>query len=239
MTDFYEDMGYELPEEAKPIKSEGFEYYKHPAGVYHGVFGKLIPKYKDINEKKCEPTDIGAHLSHYTATLWITEFLGNNIEQKKKVVQFNGEDVTIPANTPSSHLYFPFMISTDPKWQWAIHQKFESWSLPGIENSKLVTVNPAKMTEKFTNVRAFPLYYGMPISFKIEIGEKKGSPYMASIKLMGDVSNRIPFELMGKLEGKFNSLLESERADRDKKDEVPNAEAPEADFSEMENEFLS
>ena len=241
MPDFYEDMGYSLPEEAQPIKSEGFEYYKHPGGTYRGIMGKIIVKYKDINGKKCEPTDMGARLSHYINVLWITEYLGTSGNPKNaQILLPTAEKIQLPKGVPTAELYFPFMISTDPKWQWSIHQKFENFIIPGHEESRIVIVNPNKMTEKFTNVRAFPYYYGMPIQFDIEIGEKKGSSYLANIKLAGGVESRIPLEKMAQLEKDFTELLERERTERENKptESVPQAPAPEGDFSDIENDFL-
>ena len=46
--DFYEDLGYQLPDDVGEVKSESFEYYNHPAGIYKGVMGKLTAKYKDM-----------------------------------------------------------------------------------------------------------------------------------------------------------------------------------------------
>ena len=240
MPDFYQDMGYELPDEVQPIKSEGFEYYQHPVGIYIGLFGKPILKYKDINGKACDSTTEGRKLDHINIPQWILKYLGaESTPVDKPVLSIGADMIHIPAGiAQTAELYFNFMISTDPKWQWSIQQKLESFAIPGHDELRLVTVNPNKMTEKYTNLRALPYYYGAPIQFTLSDIKKDGSKtraYLATIKLIDGV--RPTPEMMNRLETDYQSLLTKEQEARKSNNDNVAPPPPNTDFSDIENEF--
>jgi hypothetical protein len=240
MTDFYEDMDYQIPEEITPVKSEGgFDYYKHPAGIYLGFIGRLTVKYKDINGKNCDPEAMGAKPSHSVLAIWLTEYLGTSGTPKSAPILLpTSEKVQLPKDVQSAQLYFPFTLSFDPKFQWSIHQKFESFIIPGYENSRIVTVNPNRMTEKYTNFQAFKFYYGLPVKMNIELSAK-GNTYVSSIKLTGGLENRIPTNLMKQLESDFEELRAREKANTNSSSEaVPSQAPPNTSVEDLENDFL-
>lgn len=211
MPDFYEDAGYAMPPEAGEVKSDSFEYYKHPAGIYRGVFGKLTAKYKDSNGKKCEGADVGAKLTHFTAALWILEYKGKvNAPESKPMIAFVNNSFALPTGVQPAEVYFPLMVSYDPKDQWKVQKLFESFAIPGHDNLRLVKLNPSKPTEKITNFQAFPSYYGMPIEWIIDLGAQKGSPYCSSIKML--VTPRYPQEAIATMEKEVEHIIELERA---------------------------
>lgn len=239
MADFYEDLGYQLPSEVGEVKSESFEYYKHEAGVYNGFIGKTTVKYKNLEGKKVEEGTAGARPSHLILSLWITEFLGTSQNPKNVPILSVGEDkIHIPAGIQqAAELYFPFMLSLDPKFQWAIQSKLQDFNIPGHDNLRLVKVNPAKMTEKITNFQALPYYYGMPIKFTLDIGEKKGGIYLSKI-IQGDLAKRVQQNLIMSLEEDFNALIQREiDARKSKKDDgyIQNP-PPSVDFDNLLNE---
>jgi len=241
--DFYEDLGYQLPDSVpEGIASESFEYFKQPVGIYRGLFGKLVAKYKDINGNRCEETADTAKLSHFINNLWVTEYLGTPASPVHKPILSVGQDmIHIPAGIGQvAELYFPLVISLDPKMQWSIQGKFESFMIQGHEELRIVKVNPAKMTEKITNFRAFPAYYGMQIEFILNDVKKDGtktSPYLASIKLIN--ADKVAPELMNRLESDYLDLLKAEQdARKSKQGESFDAPPPpKSDFSDIENDY--
>lgn len=231
--DFFKDMGYELPPETSDVKSDSFEYYRHPAGVYQGVFGKLTAKYKDGEGKKCDSTALGASLSHFTAALWIIKYLGIlNKPENKPVLMYKEDKFIIPPDTQPAELYFPLMISYNPKDQWKVQKLFEKFTIPGHEHLRLVKLNPVKPTEKSTNFPAFPAYYGVPIKFTIDLGQQKGSPYCSSIQML-DTPRYNP-EAIATLEKEIEQIIEMEKAKRQNQQQEYSAPPPpEADLNDL------
>lgn len=213
--DFYEALGYALPDEVGEVKSEGFEYYRHPVGIYTGLFGKLTAKYKDLNGDKCEPTTPGSYISHFIAQILITKFLGtSSAPENKSIIAPNSKgEFSLPSVNQAGELYYPLLISYDAKNQWKVHRLFEKFLIPGTE-FRIVKQNPSKPTEKITDFRAFPAFYGCPVKFIIEAGKKTGSPYCSNIEL-GDLSQRVGPEEMNKLELMIDKLIQREMTPSD------------------------
>ena len=230
--DFYNELGYDMPEGVDAVKSESFDYYRHPAGIYQVVFGRLNAKYKDLNNKKCEPETPGAYISHFTASLWIIKYLGTTNEPTNKPMIHIGEDsVTLPEVMQAAELYFPLLVAYTPKDQWKNHKLFQSFVLPGHENLRIIQQNPAKPTEKATNFKAFPAYYGMQCKLILKLGDKTQQPYADTVELLA--APRFTVESMHKLETQVQALIDREIADRKSNTETSTAtfsqEAPSAD----------
>lgn len=230
MTDFWKDMDYEMPEGVQEVKSEGgFEYYQHQPGIYLTVFGKLKAKYKDLNGDKCDPDAPGAHLTHFTVPLWITKYLGTTSEpQSKEVLAVKEDKILIPQVEQAAMLYFPLVISYDPKQQWTVHAKFESFHIPGQDALSIVKVNPAKPTEKTTNFKAFPAYYGSQIKLILDNKKsKKNNTYADSLELL-TTAPRIEGNIMNTLEEEVQKMIEKEIASRQSDSDYTPPPAPSA-----------
>lgn len=216
--DFYETLGYEMPDGVGEVKSESFEYYRHPVGIYSAIFGRLNPKYKDLNGQKCTEDTPGATISHFIAPLWITKFLGiPSAPVNKAILAVSKDKILIPADVQAAELYYPLMISYNPKDQWKVHRIFESFAIPNHDSLRIVSQNPSKMTEKITNFKNFPAYYGIQIKFIIDpyISKNTGkeSTILATLELLPQLP-KIDGEIMHQLEADVNGLIEREIASR-------------------------
>lgn len=211
---------YLLPEGVGEVKASSAEYYKHSAGTYKAYFGKLRPKYKDLNGKKCNQDDVGAALTHFVVRLWLIEKIGDNnfnylkLDSNKKFI-FNVEDDV-------SKLYFPLVISYMAKEQWKNIRLFDASYITDVENSKIVKLNPANPTEKIVNFNAFPLYYGMPCLIVIENGKQTGAPYVAKLTLSNDINRKLKADIMNDLENFVeNKIIENRNANNNNETYTP------------------
>lgn len=213
--DMFKDMDYEMPEGVGDVKSEGgFEYYQHPLGIYMALVGRLKIGYKNLNNEKCEPDEPGAYISYFNLPLWITRFLGTTTTpENKSLLEPKDDKIIIPTVQQAAELYFNVYLSYAPKDQWSIHQKFSSFHLSGHENMSIVRQNPAKPTEKVTNFRAFPAYYGMQVKFVLDNAKSKtGKTYLGSVELL--TAPRISGTAMNQLEQDVQMMIEKEIAAR-------------------------
>lgn len=231
--DFYNELGYDLPEGVGEVKAESFEYYRHPAGIYQAVFGRLNPKYKDLNGQKCEAETPGAYISHFTVPLWLLKFLGtSSAPTNKTLLQLGDGKIIVPEIGQAAELYFPLLIAYAPKDQWKNHKLFQSFTITGHDNFRVIAQNPNKPTEKITNFKAFPAYYGTQCKLVLELGAKTQQPYCSSLELLQ--APRIDTEIMHQLETDIQTIIDKEIADRQSSSNEPQTatfsqEAPSAD----------
>lgn len=182
------NAGYEIPAELGEVKDDSFKYYRHADGVYTGYIGRLNLRYKDSEDKKCEPDFPGAKLTGTTLVLWIVGYLGT--PDKPVTEKVLGKDLIVPQDgvMESSATYFPLTVPIQPKEQWKNIRMFEDFTIPNHDSLRIIKVNPDKPTEKFTNFKSFPHYFGAPVSFvvgthKTKAGDKEYT-IVDSIKLM-------------------------------------------------------
>jgi len=231
--DFYEQVGYELPPDApRDTVSEGTEYYKHPAGIYVGFVGRLITKYKDVNDKACVAGVAGAKFSHYQLVRWIQRYLGTPAEPLLKDVL--GNDLQVP-DVKFPELYFGEYLSAESKDQWSIAKKFENFKIAGYPKYDIIQPDSQKPSLKRTIWGAFPAYYGMIIKWEMAIGEKKGNSYVVSTSLVN--AERIPTAKILELEQKVADMIERERQQREmnkqQNDNYTPPPPPEADVNSL------
>jgi len=217
---FYEEAGFEMPVGVESVTAEGgFEYYKFPAGLYRAVFGKMRPLYRNADKKSCEPTDIGAKLYSFQNYLWVTQYLGTSTHpEKKDILIVKDSGIVIPEVQQMAELYYSNFISYLPEEQWREHKKFESFVIPGHEQHRIISPDPANPSKKKTNFKNFPFYYGMTVEFNLVLSAK-GNPYMDSFKLITD-AQRVPVDMMKALEVEVDARIQREiEARKAKKDE--------------------
>lgn len=211
--EFFNIEGYEIPEEVGEVKAESsFEYYRHPIGTYMFIFGRLIPKYKDISGKKCEADDATAHMSHFIAQLWVTRFLKPGSQQAEDILKIEEKEIVIPNEKQAAELYYPLFISIEPSDQWRVHKMFESFNIPGYDQYKIVRQNPDKPTEKTTKFKNFPFYYGMQGKFILSNYRSKAgkeSIIMSDIEIIAQMQ-KVDAGIMHKLELNIQDKMKEE-----------------------------
>ena len=213
LDDFYSTLGYELPSNiVDAVAGEAsFQFYKHKAGFYKGFVGKLVPRYKDMEGKKCESTIPGATLSHFNLTLWLVKYLGT--ADRPEEVQILNPDLTIPEGDLRK-FYVSHVISILPKDQWRNHRTFDTFMIPNHENSKIVQPNPADPSTKVTLFKNFPFYYGLPVNLTIEESTKRADSTFVTSVTITDYSKRVPKDLMQSLEQQYETRLQIEMEER-------------------------
>ena len=233
MADFYEDLGYQLPEGIGEVKAESFDYYNHPPGIYHGFIGRLTAKFKDMEGKKCGADVAGAKISHFILTLWITDYLGTagKPERRPNITVVDDKAIIPSGINQVAELYFGLMISYEAKDQWKVHKQFQEFAIPGHDGLRIIKVDPSKPGTKVTNFQAFPFYYGMPVEFTLDSGKKTGSTYLSEIKLLK--SDKLPNAVVAGLEEDFNAILERERAARKQNQDGQVAPPPSVDVGDI------
>jgi len=191
------------------VSAESVEYYKLPPGIYIAVFGRLMPKYKNQDNKFCNAEEPGAMFSHATIPQWLIESHGTATSPEKKTIL--GYDLKIP-DRPSSELYYPLWVSWDKDDQWKNISMFGKFSLPNDPEAKVIIPSPEKPSMKIVNFKALTKYYGMQVKFNI-VHSDIGNPYIDSknmpMKIVGD---RIPLDKMKAFEEQMNIKFEKERA---------------------------
>ena len=235
--DFYSELNIELPNDAPPsTESDSRTYYKHPIGTYVGFVGRLTAKYRDVNDKQCEPGDAGARFNHYIQPLWIKKYLGSN--EEPKMIQYITDDLRLP-NVPLAETYYPLLISVDPERGWAYHKMFDSWKMVNRPDLTVVKANPANPSKKIMDYKALAQYLGVPIKWTLvtSVSKKTGkesSPYIDSLII--ESFDRVPYPLFTALETAVKNKVDDERAKRQMEkngDGYTIPDAPPADFSDL------
>ena len=222
---FIEDVGgYELPEDVpQQVEGESFDYYRHPAGIYLGAAGRLKLKYKDANDKTCGSSDIGARLVPGVLPLWIFEYLGTNTAPQTKMII--SKDLVIPPSFTIPEVYYPQMISFDPKDQWKNAKLFGGWKADNLP--PIISPKPSKPSIKVTNFQAFPAYYGIQVKWLL-VTNDRGSVYVdGGIQLQK--LPRVPADKMTLLENMADKRAKEEWEARRQSD-TPTQEASETDW---------
>jgi hypothetical protein len=215
---------YDLDIQA-PIKNTGtaFERFKHIAGEYRGIFGRVKVYYKDVDGERCEKGDVGATRDFAMGDLVIT-----------KSPDAHGLDANlkIPANASYGSLMYKQYITLDEENQWKNKALFEEFRID--DNPKMDVVQYGENfnsdpSDFSVDLSQLTYYLGMPVTFTIAIG-KKGSAYITGIflankKLNVDVfQKRVKF--MDALYAEFEALLEKETEEREAKKGKESEELP-------------
>ncbi len=213
--DFWKEMDYAMPEGTEEVKSETFDYYKHPLGVYLAIFGRATAKYKDTNGQKCEEGTPGSHISHFIFPCWITKYLGTTAEPvNKTVLEIKDGKLLIPTVKQAAELYYPLIVSYAPDMQWSVHQKFQSFHITGYDHLSIVRQNPAKPTEKITNFKAFPAYYGMQVKLVLQDKVSKGGKSFIDVGLELLTAPRFEGQVVKTIEDEIAQMIAKEIAER-------------------------
>lgn len=235
MTDFMDTLGYELPEDARQeVEAEGFQYYRHPIGLYMGFIGKITPKYKDAEGNKCEQETAGAVLAHYMLALWITKSLGG-LEHPTDEVIIHPETLALP-NRPLAETYFGQFLTRVPADQWKFRKMFESWRIPEHEKYNIIRPaanNPANIVTSFAS---FPAYYGLPIKFHLTAKDPSKGRYIDGEISIMSYEKRLPMEKLKAFEEIVDAKVAAERVEREanrSNDDYQSAPAPQTDFDSM------
>lgn len=204
-------------------------YYKVPEGSYIVVFGKLVPKYKDINGNSCEPGTPGSIFSHASAPLWLIEYHGTPSEPKKETIL--GWNLEIPENKKVMELYFNLYISWDKRDQWKNINLFKDFSLKHQPMSKVVITDPSK-SGKIVRLKSLAYYYGCALYINI-LWSEKGTPYIDTknkgVKILDEF---IRPEKMIEFEKKISAKVEKEREERNSQDKDKSYTPPSDKFNE-------
>lgn len=237
MSEFDKEVfGYDIPDDI-PQQVEGtggYEYYKHPAGLYLGFCGKLNFKYIGPDKKPCSSDVSGAILSHAILPLWINQYHGTTINPVTEEI-INLKSLKLP-DRPLAECYYPVRVAFAPEEQWKNKNLFGAWFIQGNANLSIVGKHPSKPNLVLTNFKAFPAYYGVGVRFSIVVSDK-GNTYIEgkkdSIGLMLD--KRVPFDKMIEFEKLVDSKLEAERAEREANKAKPAQQEapPETNFDEL------
>jgi len=239
MSDFMEVLGYEMPEGApKSVEAEGYQYYRHPIGLYMGFIGKLAAKYKDSEGHRCEREAVDAKFSNYSLPLWITKSLGN-LEIPTDEILIHPETLAIP-NRPVAEIYFPIFISAIPNDQWRLKKMFENWKIPEHNKYDIIAPSAANPANTVTNFASFPAYYGLPVKFYLTAKDLAKSRYVDGGIEVVSYDKRISMEKLNIFEDLITAKIELERQERqDKNKDSGNyqpTEAPKTDFDALGNE---
>lgn len=227
---FIEDIGgYELPADIpEVVEGQEIQYYRHPIGTYYGVVGKLKFKYVDANDKKCEPTDVGARLRRSIMPIWITEFLGTPEQPQQKMVI--PKEMIIPAEFTTPEIYYPVLIDMG-KDIWKSFKYFDPWRVNG---HIVVAPHPQKKSIKTLNVKQLAYYYGVHCKFKLSPWQNKDGK--ESIILDGAIElinqPRVPAALLNTLEKAYEEKQEQEFKQRREEADNIQQSVPDTDFDE-------
>lgn len=216
MSEFDKEVfGYDIPDDIpqQVEGSGGFEYYKHPVGLYFGFCGKLNFKYVGQDKKPCNPDDVGARLSHAILPLWISQFHGTTINPVTEVIV--DANLKLPTR-PLAECYYPVRVAFAPEEIWKNKQLFGSWFVPNNPALTVIGKNPSKPNIVVVNYKAFPAYYGVGVRWSI-VHSDKGNAYVDGKKdqigLMLD--KRIPLDKMLEFEKAVEIKTNAERMERE------------------------
>ena len=197
-----------------PIKNTGtaFERFKHVAGDYRGILGRVKVYYKDVDGDRCEKGDVGATRDFAMADIIITKSPdGHGLSA----------DLKIPVDTPYGSLIFKQYVTLEEDGQWKNKALFEEFGIK--DNPKMDVV---KYGEGFNSdpsdfsvdLSQLTYYLGMPVTFTLAIS-KKGNAYIAGLFLNNKelsvevFQKRVKF--MDALYADFDALLEKENTERE------------------------
>lgn len=216
------------------VEADVPQYYKVPAGIYVIAFGKMLPKFKDINGKTCEQGTPGSSFSHASVPLWLIEYHGTAELPKNETIL--GSKLIIPDNKKVAELYYNLFISWDKADQWKNINMFKDFRLQR-PNSQVVVNNPSGQG-KVVRLKSLAYYYGKLMQINI-IWSDKDNPYIdtknSSIKIL---EASIKPELMMEFEAKINAKVEQERIDRQSKPDGGGYTPPATDLDDLDS-FLN
>lgn len=236
MSDFMETLGYEMPEDTpKNVEAEGFQYYRHPIGLYMGFVGKIIAKYKDSDGHRCEREAIGAQFNNYSLPIWITKALGN-LEAPTDEILIHPATLVLPTR-PTAEIYFPIFISAIPKNQWTLKKMFENWKIPGHNKYDIIAPSPVNPANTITSFASFPAYYGLSVKFYLTAKDLTKGRYIDGEIEIISYEKRIPMETLKLFEEIVTAKIEEERKERQAKSGNSSSyqpdNAPKTDFDAL------
>ncbi len=199
-----------------PIQNTGtaFERFKHIAGEYRGIFGKVKVYYKDVDGERCEKDDVGA----------TKDFAMNDIIITKSPDEHGlNAELKIPDGVSYGSLIYKQYITLEEDGQWKNKALFEEFAITG--NDKM---NVVKYGENFNSdpsdfsvdLSQLTYYLGMPVTFTIEIS-KKNNAYIVGLFLTNKelsvevFQKRVKF--MDSLYANLDALLNKESNEREAK----------------------
>lgn len=214
---------YEIPENVPgEVKSDSPEYYKHPKGLYVGVIGTLQYKFEGPDGKKCDGSTPGAVAVRCILKVLIKKYNGE-VGPGSLSVPILGDSLDIPDGKTAPELYYPIMFSLKRADQWKAEKLLGEFTIPEIHDSQLVK-------DKIVRYKKFPLYLGLSVSFVIEHGEKKGSPYVSQLALLN--IPRMEIDKVIETEQMIMAKLQAE-IDARKSDAAVNAPIPDKSVDEI------
>jgi len=215
---------YDLDIQA-PIKNTGaaFERFKHVAGEYRGIFGRVKVYYQNVDGERCEKDDVGATKDFAMADIIITKSPdGHGLDA----------DLKVPDEVSYGSLIFKQYLTLEEDAQWKNKALFEEFSI--ADNPKMNVVNygdhfNSDPGDFDIDLSQLTYYLGMPLTFTVAIG-KKGSSYISGLFLANKsltvevFQKRVKF--MDSLYTGFDALLQKENDARDAKKEAKEDELP-------------
>ena len=216
--------GYDIPDNAPDeVQNQAAEFYKHVKGRREGICGRIEFKFKNANNDKCEAVDPGARCTGYNLKIYILKENGE---------QILSPDLSIPNGLDNIfRAYYSLYMSANPKDQWQIVSKFNEWILPNHKETAIVDVKPGDAQQSVYPKR-FKYFYGLPVIFNIAIGKQKGNPYVDNIEL-GDVSKRVPIEIMQRLEKDIQAAIDANKKSKNAEPEVQREAPPETNIDDL------
>lgn len=209
-------LGKDWDDIPNEVEADVPQYYKVPAGIYVVAFGRMTPKFKDINGKPCDQGAVGSTFSHATIPLWLIENHGTASNPVKESIL--GSQLTIPSDKKVSELYYNLFISWEKNDQWKNVNLFKDFKIQGVPNSEVVIPNPSGQG-KVCRLKSLQFYYGNLMQISI-LWSDKGNPYIDTkeygVKLL---PTKIPMEKMQEFEANINAKVEKERSERQKNNE--------------------
>ena len=240
MSEEFDLLGKGWEDVPDQVEADAPLYYKVPAGIYVVAFGRLTPKYQDINKKACEPGTPGSIFTHATVPLWLIESHGTAEKPLNETIL--GSKLVIPEGKKTMELYYNLFLSWDKKDQWRNIKMFDDFQIKGNPNAKMVINNPNGQG-KVVRLKSLSYYYGRLAQISLMWSEKEFvfiDTKNSSIKLL---DHSISPEAMVEFESKINAKVERERAERQahqsSSDSGGGYTPPATDFNEDANDLNS
>lgn len=240
MSEEFDLLGKGWEDVPDQVEADAPLYYKVPAGIYVVAFGRLTPKYQDINKKPCEPGTPGSVFTHATVPLWLIESHGTAEAPLNETIL--GSKLVIPEGRKTMELYYNLFLSWDKKDQWRNIKMFDDFQIKGNPNAKMVINNPNGQG-KVVRLKSLSYYYGRLAQINLVWSEKEFvfiDTKNSSIKLL---DHSIIPEAMTEFESKINAKVEKERAERQSQqsqsDSGSSYTPPATDFNEDASDLNS
>lgn len=197
-----------------PIKNTGvaFERFKHIAGDYKGIFGRVKVYYKDVDGERCEKGDVGATKDFAMADLIIIKSPdGHGLDANLK----------IPADATYGSLIYKQYITLEEDGQWKNKALFEEFTINNSPKMGIVKYGDSFNSDPSdfsVDLSQLTYYLGMPISFTLSASKKGNSFVTTLLPTNKDLTVEIfqkRVKFMDNLYADLNALLEKENTERE------------------------